>query len=159
MGRTLSEMIDVLLKQRRERIDARYLELRDDVESLRELRKVAGKAQADIAATLKIKQPSVSKIEKQTDMYLSTLRSYVEAIGGKLDLVVRLPSRRAIHLNQLGEVLGGPAKPAPQRRAARYFSERSAPASLPKAPRILNRAGTGNPRIKGDELPSKRRRR
>ena len=105
MGRTLSEMIDALPKQRRERIDARYLELRDDVESLRELRKVAGKAQADIAATLKIKQPSVSKIEKQTDMYLSTLRRYVEAIGGKLDLVVRLPSRRAIHLNQLGEEL------------------------------------------------------
>jgi DNA-binding XRE family transcriptional regulator len=106
MGRTLSEMIDALPKQRRERIDARYLELRDDVESLRELRKLAGKAQADIAATLKIQQPSASKIEKQTDMYLSTLRSYVEAIGGKLDLIVRLPSRRAIHLNQLGEVAG-----------------------------------------------------
>ena len=65
MGRTLGEMIDALPKQRRERIEARYRELRDDVESLRELRKLAGRAQADIAATLKIKQPSVSKIEKQ----------------------------------------------------------------------------------------------
>ena len=118
MGRTLSEMIDALPKQRRERVDAQYRKLRDDVESLREIRKVAGKAQADIAAALKIKQPSVSKIEKQTDMYLSTLRSYVEAIGGKLDLVVRLPSRRAMHLNQLGEVLGGSAKPAPQRSSS-----------------------------------------
>jgi hypothetical protein len=125
MGRTLSEMIDALPKQRRERIDARYRELRDDVESLRELRKVAGKAQADIAAVLKIKQPSVSKIEKQTDMYLSTLRSYVEAIGGKLDLVVRLPSRRVMHLNQLGELLGGSAKPAPQRRAVRSSSAKA----------------------------------
>src|SRR6266481_2871089 len=115
MGRTLSEMIDALPKQRRERIDARYRELRDDVESLRELRKVAGKAQADIAAALKIKQPSVSKIEKQTDMYLSTLRSYVEAIGGELDLVVRLPSRRAMHLQRLGEALGESAKPSPRR--------------------------------------------
>ena len=159
MGRTLSEMIDALPKQRRERIDARYLELRDDVESLRELRKVAGKAQADIAATLKIKQPSVSKIEKQTDMYLSTLRRYVEAIGGKLDLVVRLPSRRAMRLNQLGEVLSGPTKPTPQRRAARYFSQRAARANLPKALRILKRAGARNPPVKGDELPSKRRRR
>jgi transcriptional regulator with XRE-family HTH domain len=52
------------------------------VEGLRELRKIAGKAQAEIAMALNIKQPSVSKIEKQTDMYLSTLRSYVEAIGG-----------------------------------------------------------------------------
>src|ERR1700730_16886036 len=119
MGRTLSEMIGALPKQRRERIDAQYRKLRDDVESLRELRKAAGKAQADIAAALKIKQPSVSKIEKQTDMYLSTLRSYVAAVGGKLDLVVRLPSRRAMHLNQLGEVLSGSAKPAPPRHAAR----------------------------------------
>jgi DNA-binding XRE family transcriptional regulator len=122
MGRTLSEMIDALPKQRRERIDARYRELKDEVESLRELRKAAGKAQADIAASLKIKQPSVSKIEKQTDMYLSTLRSYVEAIGGELDLVVRLPPHRVMRLHRLGEVLSGSARPAPQRRVARSSS-------------------------------------
>jgi DNA-binding XRE family transcriptional regulator len=121
MGRTLNEMIDALPKQRRERIDARYRELKDEVESLSELRKAAGKAQADIAATLKIKQPSVSKIERQTDMYLSTLRSYVEAVGGKLDLVVRLPAHRAIRLHRLGEVLSG-AKPASQQRIARSSS-------------------------------------
>jgi len=119
MGRTLTEMIDALPKRRRERIDARYRELKDDVESLRQLRKVAGKAQADIAAALKIRQPSVSKIEKQTDMYLSTLRSYVEAIGGELDLVVRLPSRPAMRLNRLGEMLSGPAKSSPRRPLAR----------------------------------------
>ena len=122
MGRTLSEMIDALPKQRRERVDARYRELKDEVESLRELRKAAGKAQAEIAATLKIKQPSISKIEKQTDMYLSTLRSYVEAIGGELDLVVRLPPRRVMRLHRLGEVLSGSAKPAAQRRVARSSS-------------------------------------
>src|SRR5712691_6476817 len=127
MGRTLSEVIDAIPKRRRERIDARYRELKDEVESLRELRRAAGKAQADIAATLKIKQPSVSKIEKQTDMYLSTLRSYVEAIGGELDLVVRMPSRRAVHLRRLGEALGGSAKPVARRRAAR-----SSPKSLRK---------------------------
>ncbi|MFD0389282.1 hypothetical protein ACFQ4K_18240 [Tistrella bauzanensis] len=44
------------------------------MESLGELRRAVGKAQTDIASTLKIKQPSVSKIEKQTDMYLSTLK-------------------------------------------------------------------------------------
>jgi len=121
MGRTLNEMIDALPKQRRERIDVRYRELKDEVESLSELRKAAGKAQADIAATLKIKQPSVSKIERQTDMYLSTLRSYVEAVGGKLDLVVRLPAHRAIRLHRLGELLSG-AKPASQQRIARSSS-------------------------------------
>ena len=122
MGRTLSEMIDALPKQRRERVDARYRELKDEVESLGELRKAAGKAQAEIAATLKIKQPSISKIEKQTDMYLSTLRSYVEAIGGELDLVVRLPSHRVMRLHRLGEVLSGSAKPAPRRSVRRSSS-------------------------------------
>src|SRR5215470_9620298 len=119
MGRTLSEVIDALPEQRRERVDARYRELKDEVESLRELRKAVGKAQAEIAATLKIKQPSVSKIERQTDMYLSTLRSYVEAIGGELDVVVRLPSRPALRLRRLGEMLSGSGRPAARRRIAR----------------------------------------
>jgi hypothetical protein len=61
-------------------------------------------AQTEIAAALKIKQPSVSKIEKQADMYLSTLKSYVEAIGGELDLIVRIPSRAPVRIERLGDV-------------------------------------------------------
>ena len=118
MGRTVDEIIATLPKRRRARIDARYRELKDEVESLAALRKAAGKAQADLAAVLKIKQPSVSKIERQTDMYLSTLRSYVEAIGGELDLVVRLPARRAVRLNRLGDALDGSAMGKSQPRAA-----------------------------------------
>src|SRR3974377_1955852 len=104
MGRTFSEAMNSLPPERRERIDARYRELKQEVESLRQLRKVAGKAQAEIAATLKIKKPSVSQIERQADMYLSTLRSYVNAIGGELELVVRLPSKPALHLHHLGDM-------------------------------------------------------
>ena len=73
------------------------------VDGLRELRQLAGKGQADIASALKIKQPSVSKIEKQTDMHLSTLRSYVEAVGGTLELTVILPEQPALTIHQLGE--------------------------------------------------------
>jgi DNA-binding XRE family transcriptional regulator len=126
MGRTMEEVIAALPKDSQERIDAQYHEVKQDVESLRQLRKVAGKAQADIAAALKIKQPSVSKIERQADMYLSTLRSYVKAIGGELELVVHLPSRPALHLHHLGDILDAttpnlansaarPAKRAPAR--------------------------------------------
>src|SRR5580693_4102089 len=107
MGRNLNQIIGELPPERQERIEARYQELRQEVEGLRELRMIAGKAQADIASALKIKQPSVSKIEKQADMYLSTLRSYVEAIGGELDLVVRLPSRPALRLRHLGDLSKG----------------------------------------------------
>lgn len=106
MARELGDIIAELPPDRQERIEARYRELRQEVESLRELRQIAGKAQAEIAAALKIKQPSVSKIEKQTDMYLSTLRSYVEAIGGELELVVKFPQRPPLHIRRLGDALG-----------------------------------------------------
>jgi transcriptional regulator with XRE-family HTH domain len=105
MGRNLKQIIADLPQERQAKIDARYRELRDEVEGLRELRKVAGKAQSEIARALNIKQPSVSKIEKQADMYLSTLRSYVQAIGGELDLVVRLPRRPALRLQHLSDAL------------------------------------------------------
>lgn len=119
MGRNLNEIITALPPERQEGIEARYQELRQEVEGLRELRLITGKAQADIATTLKIKQPSVSKIEKQADMYLSTLRSYVEAVGGKLELVVKLPERPTLHLHNLGDALGQvavTAKSAPRSR-------------------------------------------
>jgi transcriptional regulator with XRE-family HTH domain len=109
----VNQVIADLPLERRARIDARYREMKDEVEGLRELRQVAGKAQADIANALNIKQPSVSKIEKQADMYLSTLRSYVEAIGGELDLVVRLPKRPALKLQHLGDM----SKISPEARA------------------------------------------
>jgi hypothetical protein len=117
MGRTLAEVMDALPTDRRERVEARYRELKDEVESLRQLRKVAGKAQTDIAAALHIKQPSVSKIESQADMYLSTLRSYVEAIGGELELIVRLPSRPAMRLQRLADVFTTPRTEARPRAA------------------------------------------
>ncbi|MGA7196953.1 MAG: XRE family transcriptional regulator [Roseiarcus sp.] len=105
MGRSLDQILGKLPRERRERVEARYQQLRQEVEGLRELRQIAGKAQADIATALNIKQPSVSKIEKQADMYLSTLRSYIEAIGGELELTVKLPQRPALRIHRLGDVV------------------------------------------------------
>lgn len=114
MGRRLDDVIAALPEDRRERFE----EMRAEVESLGELRRVAGKAQAEIASTLKIKQPSVSKIEKQADMYLSTLKSYVEAVGGQLELIVRLPSHAPFRLERLGDVLGTKVATVKRTRAA-----------------------------------------
>lgn len=105
MGRSLTEIVAKLPPERQAAIEARNEALRQEVEGLRELRQIAGKAQADIATALNIKQPSVSKIENQADMYLSTLRSYVEAVGGQLELVVKLPERPALRIHHLGETL------------------------------------------------------
>jgi len=120
MGRNLDDVVAALPEARRARVEARAQELKDQVEGLGELRRVAGKAQVEIASVLRVKQPSVSKIEKQADMYLSTLRSYVEAIGGQLDLIVRLPSRAPLRLERLGDVTpraAAPVKAATRRRA------------------------------------------
>ncbi|HLK80406.1 MAG TPA: XRE family transcriptional regulator [Xanthobacteraceae bacterium] len=86
------------LQPQPQRSRRRRQERKKEVKSLRELRVIAGKTQADVATALEIKQPSVSKLEKQEDMYLSTLRAYVEAIGGELELVVKLRKRPALRL-------------------------------------------------------------
>lgn len=117
MARSLNDIMAALPADEQEAIDARYRELKQEVEGLRELRQIAGKAQAEIASALHIKQPSVSKIEKQTDMYLSTLRGYVEAVGGKLELTVRLPSRPAINLQSLGDIGVLPLHSVPSARS------------------------------------------
>jgi transcriptional regulator with XRE-family HTH domain len=119
MGRTLDQIIAELPPDRRDRVEARHPELRREVEGLRELRHIAGKAQAEIATALNIKQPSVSKIEQQADMYLSTLRRYVEAVGGSLELTVKLPAHPPLALHNLGDVVAGNAPPSGARSRRR----------------------------------------
>ncbi len=58
---------------------------------LNELRQARGLSQKMLAEVLHVQQPAIAKIEKRTDMYLSTLRSHIEAMGGELDIVARFP--------------------------------------------------------------------
>ncbi|EPA97868.1 Helix-turn-helix domain protein [compost metagenome] len=66
--------------------------------TLQELRKGLNLTQEAMADLLDIKQGNVSKVEKRTDMLISTLREYVEAMGGTLELVARLPGRSPVKL-------------------------------------------------------------
>jgi transcriptional regulator with XRE-family HTH domain len=79
-------------KRTRERAARRAQELLDEM-LVSELRQLAGKSQREIADILGIKQPSLSKLEKQTDMQISTLRRIVAALGGELEIVARFPKR------------------------------------------------------------------
>ena len=58
---------------------------------LHELRQARGLSQQVLARLLKIQQPAIAKLERRTDMYISTLRSHIEAMGGELDIVARFP--------------------------------------------------------------------
>ena len=58
---------------------------------LNELRQARGLSQKMLAEVLHVQQPSIAKIERRTDMYISTLRSHIEAMGGQLEVVARFP--------------------------------------------------------------------
>ena len=102
MPRTLEELMDALPAERRAKVEARSADLIAEVEGLKAFRQLAERSQEQIAQSLGIKQPSVHKIEKQTDLYLSTLRRFVEAAGGSLELRVELPGKGVLHLTGVG---------------------------------------------------------
>ena len=102
MTRTLEQLMDALPPDRRAKVEARSAELIAEVEGLKAFRQLAEQSQEQIAQSLGIKQPSVHKIEKQTDLYLSTLRRFVEAAGGSLELRVELPGKGVLHLTGVG---------------------------------------------------------
>ena len=58
---------------------------------LQELRNARGLSQKMLANALHIQQPAIAKLEKRTDMYISTLRSHIEAMGGELEVIARFP--------------------------------------------------------------------
>jgi hypothetical protein len=70
MGRSLNQIVEELRPERRERVEARYQALKQEVEGLRQLRQIAGKAQLDIVTALNIKQPSVSE-DREADRHVS----------------------------------------------------------------------------------------
>ena len=80
-------------KQTRQRAAQRTEELLGQM-LLSELRKLAGKSQRQLARDLGMKQPSLSKLEKQTDMQISTLNRIVTALGGKLEVTALFPQGR-----------------------------------------------------------------
>lgn len=99
---SLEEMLAELPADRRERIERRAAKLIAEELNLRELRRLRKLTQARLSRKLKIGQEGVSRMEKRTDLYISTLRSYVEGVGGKLSLVVELPDRPPVILAGLG---------------------------------------------------------
>ena len=99
---SLEEILNEMPEDRRRRIEQRAAELIAEELNLRELRRLRKLTQARLSRKLKIGQEGVSRIEKRTDLYISTLRSYVEGVGGKLSLVVELPDRPPVILAGLG---------------------------------------------------------
>ena len=95
MARKLDDVMAALPKDRKKRVEKRAMEL----VTLKDLRHAA---QEQMAAALGVRQDTISRLEKRSDMLLSTMRHYVESMGGKLELVAKFPDRPSVVIDHLG---------------------------------------------------------
>ena len=102
MANKFSELRARMPKESQERAAARAAEMIAAM-PLQELRQARKLSQETLAATLGQRQSGISKIEQRTDMYVSTLRSYIEAMGGRLDIVAHFPDGD-VRINQFEEI-------------------------------------------------------
>jgi DNA-binding XRE family transcriptional regulator len=96
--KTLNQEIRAVSPARRKKIARRAAQLIAEEMSLRELRRAHKLTQERIAETLGIGQDQVSRLER-SDLLLSTLRGYVEAMGGGLKLIAEFPHRNPVLLS------------------------------------------------------------
>lgn len=104
-GKILQNIWDNLPHDRKERIQARTEELEVEYLTLQELRKAAGLTQAEISRNLEMPQSNVSRLERESDMLLSTLQNYIAAMGGSLIITVELPNKPPLRLSMLSDLV------------------------------------------------------
>ena len=91
MAKSFDDLVKRTTKKRtRAKAAGRAQELLGEL-LLSKMRRLAGKSQRQVADVLGIKQPSLSKLEKQSDMQVSTLRKIVKALGGELEVLAKFP--------------------------------------------------------------------
>jgi len=90
--------------KRRKKIEVRAAALVAEELALRDLRKAHHRTQASMAKQLGISQDGVSRLEKRSDLLLSTLRNYVEAMGGNLRLVTEFPDQPPVMLTGFSDI-------------------------------------------------------
>jgi transcriptional regulator with XRE-family HTH domain len=115
--KTLREFTASLPKKEQERINARAKDLIAEEMSLQSLRKAHRRTQKSMASQLGIGQDSVSRLEQRSDMLLSTLRDYVEAMGGRIRLLAEFKGSAPIELAGLGTLVERKKAPSRRKRA------------------------------------------
>lgn len=107
MATALHDKMKSVGSKRRKKIEARAAELVAQEMALGELRKAHHRTQASMAKQLGISQDGVSRLEKRSDLLLSTLRNYVEAMGGNLSLVAEFPDQPPVTLTGFSDIDDG----------------------------------------------------
>jgi DNA-binding XRE family transcriptional regulator len=99
VAKNLNDVLDALPPKRRAKVEQRAGELA----TLKDLRLAVAHTQQDLAASLGVGQDTISRIERRSDLLLSTLRRYIQAMGGELDLVARFPNRPPVLLDHIAQ--------------------------------------------------------
>lgn len=120
MAMSLKQKMKKIGARRRRRIEARAAELIAEELSLGDLRRAHALTQERMAEFLGVGQDGVSRLEKRSDLLLSTLRGYVEAMGGRLRLVAEFPDRPPVTLGGLSDT----AQAGPSRRTGTHRRSR-----------------------------------
>lgn len=115
MATNVNDIIKQLSPAQRKKVEARAAQLIAEEMTLRELRRARKLTQVRVAKKLGITQDSVSRLEKRSDLLLSTLRKTVEAMGGNLSLVAEFPDRTPVVLSGIAEDDPAPSKPTGRR--------------------------------------------
>ena len=103
MAVNIEDIIEKLSAAQRRKVESRAAELLAEEMTLRDLRKARKLTQVRLAKQLKITQDSVSRLEKRSDLLLSTLRKTVKAMGGNLSLVAEFPDRPPVVLSGIAK--------------------------------------------------------
>jgi DNA-binding XRE family transcriptional regulator len=103
MSINAEEIIAKLSPARRKKVEARAAQLIAEELTLRELRQARKLTQVRMAKALGVTQDSVSRLEKRSDLFLSTLRKTIEAMGGSLSLIAEFPDRAPVVLAGIAE--------------------------------------------------------
>ncbi len=101
MTKTMEEIMAKFTSDEQAEIQAEADELIAEEMTLRELRKAYHLTQVEMGKQLGVGQDTICKLEKRTDLLLSTLANYIEALGGNLKLVAEFPEKKAVVLKGL----------------------------------------------------------
>ena len=101
MTRTLDQALASLPEDKRRDLEQRGQDRLQQYRTLQELRKSRDVTQESLATVLGVNQENISRLERRNDLLLSTLRDYIGAMGGELEIVARFPDRPPVRLDEM----------------------------------------------------------
>lgn len=105
MSKSFHDKFSALPENRQITIQQRANELIAEEMTLRDLRLALEKTQKDLGATLHMNQDGISRLEKRSDLLLSTLSKYIAALGGTLKITAEFPNRPSVIIHHVSDIV------------------------------------------------------